>query len=158
LNNSFKFDYDINETNKYNEIYLNIIKEKNLKLLISNQFNIEITIEKIKCLDNRDETPDLSKWLNDDGIYFYIILVINFYVNLINDLPSNEKKKTHYFSTIFYAKLFENDIYKFEKVNRWTKNIVINFLIQLGFIFKRASFHSYPLWRKSLVFNYHKFY
>ncbi|KAM7463075.1 hypothetical protein LguiA_031196 [Lonicera macranthoides] len=71
--------------------------------------NIEITVEKLRCLRPR-------AWLNDE--------VINVYLELLKEREKREPLKylkCHFFSTFFYKKLFSGrNSYDFKSVKRWT--------------------------------------
>ncbi|KAF9435855.1 SUMO1 sentrin specific peptidase 1 [Entomortierella beljakovae] len=82
--------------------------------VVSEGFNVSILKKDIHTL-----RP--GQWLNDE--------VINFYGNLImaRNKESSELPKIHIFSTFFYKTLSESG---YEKVRRWTKKILQNYLEQ----------------------------
>lgn len=100
------------------------VLSKSGSLLVQDLFNIPMTYDKLKCLDGKT-------WLNDE--------VINFMGNLLSvrdtaiSAELKDRKRLLIMNSFFMAKLYENSVYDFEKVARWTKKEVV-FKCRLIFI------------------------
>lgn len=82
--------------------------------LIASRNNIEISKDKIQCLRDRE-------WLNDE--------VINFYFDLLNDLPipKRGRPRTYLWNSFFWLKLSDDGKgYNYKAVQRWTTRKKIN--------------------------------
>ena len=75
--------------------------------VIASRNNIEVTGDKLQCLNNRE-------WLNDE--------VINFYFDMLNELgKENRYYKTYLWNSFFWLKLCgDGKGYNYKAVQRWT--------------------------------------
>jgi sentrin-specific protease 1 len=98
-------------TNKDEKTLQWALSNRNVKEVIVDKFNIDITRDKLRCL-----LP--AEWLNDE--------VINFYFKMCTDREERyggKYPRCHYFNTFFYAKLTQRGVYTYSTVRRWTKNV-----------------------------------
>jgi hypothetical protein len=86
--------------------------------IISNNFNIPITKEVIRCL-NPHQSP-AHQWLNDN--------VINYYLQMLQEKFQPVSSKLHIFTTFFMEKLSPTkdstkvSQFKYSEISRWTHN------------------------------------
>lgn len=84
--------------------------------IIVDKFNIMITVDHFQCLKPK-------MWLNDQ--------VIDFYMEMLNERDQQlvavqaKLRKTYCMPCTFMAKLLEGNIYDYQKVIRWIRNINI---------------------------------
>ena len=77
-----------------------------LKRVVADRNNIQVTVEKLQCLRDRE-------WLNDE--------VINFYFDMLNDLSASSKKTSYLWNSFFWLKLSsDGNGYNYKAVQRWT--------------------------------------
>lgn len=91
-----------------------LLKESNDTILIE-KFNIPITVQDLKTLQG-------TKWLNDQIINFYFLLVAERSILSLSFPPPHSLPRIHVFNTFFYPKLRD---YGYESVSRWTRRIDI---------------------------------
>ena len=76
--------------------------------IVAKRNNIEITVDKLMCLNDRE-------WLNDE--------VINFYFDMLNELPVPKRGRpsTYLWNSFFWLKLSDDGKgYNYKSVQRWT--------------------------------------
>jgi Ulp1 family protease len=76
--------------------------------LVASRNNIEVSLDKLQCLQDK-------QWLNDE--------VINFYFDLLNEYSSRNVKgpKTYLWNSFFWLKLSDDGKgYNYKSVQRWT--------------------------------------
>lgn len=92
----------------------NLLSTRPTDTVVTMKFNIDISSRKLQCLQPRS-------WLNDE--------IINFYMAMLQEREDmlcgndSQRKKSHYFNSLFMGKLLEGQQYQYSRVKRWSKKV-----------------------------------
>jgi Ulp1 family protease len=84
-----------------------------LEMKLMTRFKIDITYRSLNGLE-------FNNWIRDD-IICCMVEIINLMFYCIND--EQQKPTVHCWNTFLFSKLFENDVYDYNFVKRWTKRM-----------------------------------
>jgi len=86
--------------------------------VVSSAFNLEMTHQLMSCLRPHG-------WLNDEVINFYVELLGARQKRRMTHRPDYHPK-CHFFSSFFFTKLSERNVYNYDNVKRWSKRQKLN--------------------------------
>ena len=98
------------------EKILHVLDHNNLNDTVMEGFGMGLTLE--KCLALGD-----GQWLNDEIINLYMAMLKDKLDRAIFFKGDIYTKETHFFNTLFWSKLTENDKYKFSNIEKWITKI-----------------------------------
>jgi len=74
-----------------------------------------------------------GSWLSDEVIHFWYALLLRRDADLCDAHPG--RRRSHFFKSFFFTKLFESGEYKYAGVKRWSKNVAGKDVFALDKIF-----------------------